>query len=78
MAQTGVGGPGWRHLHPEASAGPNPIGKGLLQAFLGCIAVYGALMATGSMLYGHGPRAAVLFVVSGLAAGTVLFLHRRS
>ena len=39
---------------------------------------HGALMATGSLLYGHGARAAVLFVVSGLAAGAVLFLHRRS
>ena len=62
----------------QPSAGSNAIGKGLLQAFFGCIAVYGALMATGSLLYGHGARAGVLFVVSGLAAGAVLFLHRRS
>ena len=78
VAQTGVGGPGWRHLQPDAHAGNNAIGKGLLQAFLGCIAVYAALMATGSLLYGHGIRAAVLFVVAGLAAGAVLYLHRRS
>ena len=78
VAQTGVGGPGWRGFQPATPAGSNAIGKGLLQAFFGCIAVYGALMATGSLLYGHGARAGVLFVVSGLAAGAVLFLHRRS
>ena len=54
VTQTGVSGPGWGDYAPSTAASGSSVGHGLLQA--GCVAVYGALMATGSWLYGEGPR----------------------
>ena len=75
VKQTGVSGPGWRG-YGSATNGSS-VGRGLAQAFLGCVAVYGALMATGSFLYGHGLRAGMLAAVALAAAGGVFFLHRK-
>ena len=75
VQQTGVSGAGWRGFGDTTTG--SPVGRGLAQAFLGCVAVYGALMATGSFLYGHGVQGALLAVVALAAAGGVLFLHRK-
>ena len=77
VAQTGVAGPGWRRFS-SSSHSPSPsVAQGLLQAFLGCVAVYGALMATGSALYGETTQAWALAGAAVAAAGAVLVLHRR-
>ena len=75
VKQTGVSGAGWRGF--GVATNESSVGRGLAQAFLGCVAVYGALMATGSFLYGHGVQGALLAVVALAAAGGVLFLHRK-
>ena len=75
VQQTGVSGAGWRGFGDSTTG--SPVGRGLAQAFLGCVAVYGALMATGSFLYGHGVQGALLALVALAAAGGVLFLHRK-
>ena len=75
VEQTGVSGAGWRG-YGSATRGSS-VGRGLAQAFFGCVAVYGALMATGSFLYGHGLRAGMLAAVALAAAGGVLLLHRK-
>ena len=75
VKQTGVSGAGWRGY--GAATGGSSVGRGLAQAFLGCVAVYGALMATGSFLYGHGLRAGMLAALALAAAGGVLLLHRK-
>ena len=75
VKQTGVSGAGWRGFGDSTTG--SPVGRGLAQAFLGCVAVYGALMATGFFLYGHGVQGALLAVVALAAAGGVLFLHRK-
>ena len=75
VQQTGVSGAGWRGF--GVATNESSVGRGLAQAFLGCVAVYGALMATGSFLYGHGVQGALLAVVALVAASGVLFLHRK-
>jgi len=78
VAQTGVSGPGWRRFSSEATPGSESVSRGLLQAFLGCVAVYGALMATGSWLYGETGTAAALTVLAILGSSAVLILHRKA
>ena len=75
VKQTGVSGAGWRGYGSVTKG--SSVGRGLAQAFFGCVAVYGALMATGSFLYGHGLRAGMLAAVALAAAGGVLLLHRK-
>ena len=79
VAKTGVSGPGWRRF-ASYSAPPRgaTVGQGLLQAFLGCLAVYGVLMSTGSALYGHAKYALILAVMSALAIAGILWIHRRT
>ena len=77
VAQTGVSGPGWRRFAQETASASPSVAQGLLQAFLGCIAVYGALMATGSALYGQGGQALMLGALAAVTAAGVLALHRR-
>ena len=77
VQKTGVSGPGWRHVASgESHEGP-AISAGLLQAFLGCVAVYAALMATGSILYGESMRGGVLMALAGACSAGVFVLHRR-
>ncbi|NNL65152.1 MAG: Na+:solute symporter, partial [Myxococcales bacterium] len=52
------GGPGWRKLEaagiqPASDRGPWPVKAGLICMALGSAAIYGALFATGSWLYGN-------------------------
>ena len=75
VKQTGVSGAGWRGYGTESTE--SSVGRGLAQAFFGCVAVYGALMATGSFLYGHGLRAGMLAAVALAAASGVLLLQRK-
>ncbi|MDA0939806.1 MAG: Na+:solute symporter [Bacteroidetes bacterium] len=78
VAKTGVSGPGWRRFSSSSHSQSPSVALGLLQAFLGCVAVYGALMATGSALYGETTQAWMLAGVAVIAAGAVLVLHRRT
>jgi solute:Na+ symporter, SSS family len=78
VAQTGVSGPGWRRFASDAVPGSESVSRGLLQAFLGCVAVYGALMATGSWLYQETGTAAGLAALAVLSGAAVLILHRRA
>jgi Na+/proline symporter len=77
VAQTGVSGPGWRGIPNAKSPGGPSVSLGLLQAFLGCVSVYAALMATGSWLYGDVTWALGLATLALLAAGGVFALHRQ-
>ena len=78
VAKTGVSGHGWRRFASSSHSQSPSVAQGLLQAFLGCVAVYGALMATGSALYGETTQALTLAGVAAIAAAAVLFLHRRT
>ena len=78
VQRTGVGGPGWSRWADESSAREAtspPVSRGLLQAFLGSVAVYAALLATGSGLYGDASLAAGLAALAGLAGWGVLKLQ---
>jgi len=77
VQKTGVSGPGWRRVSIGKTPQVHPISTGLLQAFLGCVAVYAALMATGSILYGESMRGGVLMALAGACSGGVFVLHRR-
>ena len=77
VQKTGVSGPGWRHVASGESHEDPAISVGLLQAFLGCVAVYAALMATGSILYGESMRGGVLIALAGACSVGVFVLHRR-
>jgi len=78
VQRTGVGGPGWSRF-ADGSAAPEatspPVSRGLLQAFLGSVAVYAALLATGSGLYGDSTLAVALVALAGIAGWGVLKLQ---
>ena len=76
VERTGVSGPGWKRFAVASSHPAMSVGRGLIQAFLGCVSVYGALMATGSWLYGDSLLAAGLTGLSALSAGAILAMHR--
>ena len=80
VKKTGVSGPGWQpYLEPEALLnGGGSIGTGLLQAFLGSVAVYAALLATGSWLYGETGMGCCLTLGSLIAGGGVYRIHART
>ena len=72
---TRPGGPGWEQVHRRAELEGEPLPSGLGElpvgiacAALGCVAVYAALFATGSALYGRGLAAALLAALSVAAA----------
>jgi hypothetical protein len=72
-------GPGWSRIRSLAGVGASPdsFAHSLLGWVLGCLAVYSALFATGSMLYGAYQQALVwgaLLVVS--AVGTIRLVAR--
>ncbi len=81
------GGPGWRPVLARAMADPAvgtelaelpaaPIAIGIQCMFLGCVAVYGVLFATGFWLYGSPMKAAVLIGAALLAAVQLIRLWR--
>jgi len=67
-------GPGWREVRAESGlpASTDNLPAGLLAALCGAVAVWSALFATGSFLYGNPGRSALLAVLSVLA-GTGCF-----
>jgi Na+/proline symporter len=72
------GGPGWCDFNPAEGAGePWPVPRGLLSMFLGCVAVYGALLGTGHLLYGDGMPGYLLMGLA-VAAGVALGVVQRS
>lgn len=81
------GGPGWKPVLAGAaadgeqlidpSASPTRLPQALLSMSLGCVAVYGALFATGRALYGHTGSALALAVLAVAAALGVVELWRR-
>jgi len=64
-------GPGWRAFAGEAVGSIDDLPRALLSWSLGCLAVYTALFATGSFLYGRTGRGILLAVVA-VSAGLVL------
>lgn len=71
------GGPGWAR-YPEAEGAeakePWPVPRGLLQAFLGCVGVYAALIGTGQLLYGATGLGLGLCAVSAVSAAMLVRL----
>jgi hypothetical protein len=69
------GGPGWRDFEPATGGGePWPVPRGLLCMFLGCVAVYCALLGTGHVLYGDGVPGYTMLgaaVLAGIALAQV-------
>ena len=64
---TRPGGPGWERVRRLAAAAGEPLPSGIAELpagiacmALGCVAVYSALFATGSALYGRWPPAGAL------------------
>lgn len=77
------GGPGWRKVCREAAAAGEPIEPparpdnlpmGILCMFIGTVAVYGTLFATGFWIYRNLLPAAVLTLVAGVAFGLLMWL----
>ena len=79
------GGPGWQHVIEEAkdeTVKPLQdeswrVPQGILCMVLGCIAVYGALFATGYWIYGHWMLAAIVTAVAIVASGFLIKAWRR-
>jgi len=71
------GGPGWSSYKPE---GPNHgewnVPQSLLQAFLGCLAVYGTLLGVGSVIFGHGAAGMVFGAITGLSVQASLSFRK--
>jgi Na+/proline symporter len=75
-----AGGPGWKPIIDEAKAAGETfdgagwrLPQGILCMVLGCVAIYGALFATGYWIYGRIPLA--LFM-TGVALASTVFLSR--
>jgi Na+/proline symporter len=69
-------GPGWRAFTTEGAAPADSLPQALLSWSLACLAVYAAMFATGSFLYGRSGRALFLGAVA-VASGMVLGLMWR-
>ncbi len=57
------GGPGWKKYSTIKSETSSSISRGVLSMFLGCIVVYGALIGTGQLLYGHVFQGSIIYLV---------------
>jgi solute:Na+ symporter, SSS family len=67
-------GPGWRAIRERLGLAPSPdsLPLGLLATVLGAIAIWSALFATGSFLYGHLSQAVILTILAiGTGSGCV-------
>ncbi len=76
------GGPGWKKVFQKAEKEGNPIipkhhadnlAIGILCMFIGCIAVYATLFATGYWLYGNNVPA-IIATISAAVSGLLLIL----
>ena len=73
------GGPGWARFPAEGEKEATwNVPRSLLQAFLGCLAVYGALLGMGSVLFGHGLAGMAFGAITGLSIQGILILQRRA
>ena len=73
------GGPGWGRFPTEGEGEATwNVPRSLLQAFLGCLAVYGALLGMGSVLFGHGVSGMAFGALTGLSIQGILILQRRA
>ena len=73
------GGPGWARFPAEGEEEATwNVPRSLLQAFLGCLAVYGALLGMGSVLFGHGVAGMAFGALTGLSIQGILILQRRA
>ena len=71
------GGPGWSRFKPEGGAQEPSwnVPRALLQAALGCLAVYGALLGVGGVLFDGGMSVLVFGLVTGLSIWGILRLQ---
>ncbi len=67
------GGPGWKKVEGDlevSKPGEKPweVPMGLVCMFLGCVAVYGALLGVGSLIYGQTLSAGLMIAVSVISS----------
>jgi|TARA_B100000809_G_scaffold112162_1_gene110688 Na+/proline symporter len=62
------GGIGWNKFREPGSAESWSVLSGIISMLLGCVAVYGFLLGTGQLIYGHTSSGGMLFIMGGLAA----------
>jgi len=62
------GGSGWNKFRESGNPGTWSVLNGIVAMLLGCIAVYGFLLATGQLIYGNTASGGMLLIMSGLAA----------
>ncbi len=74
------GGPGWKRFPSTAAAEGDTwnVPRALLQAFLGCVAVYGLLLGVGAALFDQGPQGMLLGILSGLSISGILRLQKKA
>jgi len=70
-------GPGWRGFQATGRGVADSLPRALLSWSLGCVAVYAALFATGSFLYGRTVRGTLLTVLALVAGAVLARLMRR-
>jgi len=72
------GGPGWSRFVPQGQLEEPTwnVPRALLQAVLGCCAVYGALLGVGGVLFGGGMGVVVFGLVTGLSVWGILKLQK--
>ncbi len=71
-------GPGWSGFRVSGSAPGDPLPRALVSWSLGCVMIYAALFATGSVLYGQVGRGVVLGVVALVAGAALARISRPS
>lgn len=72
------GGPGWRSYSSEGNEEEEwNVSQALLQAFLGCVAVYAALLGMGSLLFGHKLSALGFLILLAVSVWGIRRLHLR-
>ncbi len=73
------GGPGWKPVETKMQAlgyatdesAHAALPYGILATFLGCVAIYGTLFATGYLIYGETLKGVLIAVVAGAAVGGI-------
>ena len=73
------GGPGWKPFQPSQGQGQETwnVPRALLQAFLGCVAVYGALLGVGAGLFGQTTTALIMALLCAGAVYGILRLQKK-
>ena len=73
------GGPGWKPFPPSQEQGQETwnVPRALLQAFLGCVAVYGALLGVGAGLFRETTTALFMALLCACAVYGILRLQKK-